>query len=114
MREHDWERVRRRCHLLLRDALERLTALTGLPPVYPHERAYQQMAVSPLPALKDAARFKTRLYEDYRIEIPLTEHRGQQFLRLSVQGYTSAEDLSALAEALAQLLSRRAGLIVRA
>ena len=42
---------------------------------------------------------RRRLFEESRIEVPVTEHAGQTFVRVSVQGYTTDEDLEALIEA---------------
>jgi isopenicillin-N epimerase len=54
MEEYAWELVRRDCHELLRDALERISELTGLPPAYPLESdLYVQMGIAPLPATAD-------------------------------------------------------------
>ena len=102
--EHDWEAVREHCHQLLKEALEAIQALTGLESVYPADGAlYKQLAVTALPPV-DSEVFKAKLYNDYRIEIPITEHKGKQFVRISVQAYNTAEDLEALQKALKDLL----------
>jgi isopenicillin-N epimerase len=66
------------------------------------------MATVRLP-LKDSspkalAAFKTRLYEEYRVEAPLIAWNGQVLLRISVQGYNTQEDVDALVSALKALL----------
>jgi len=104
MKDHDWERVRYRCHILLRQAIERICDLTKLPPVYPLDSDfYSQMGVAPLPN-SDLVTFKSRLYDEYQIEVPLTQWQDQQFVRISVQGYNTQEDIDALVEALKVLL----------
>ena len=62
------------------------------------------MVALPLPTGMDGAALKTRLYNDYRIEIPFTEWKGQSFLRISIQGYNSQEDIEVLMDALRKLL----------
>lgn len=105
MRVHDWPTVREQCHGLLRQALIDLSALTGLPLAYPLERAFFiQMAVAELPRMRDLAGLKAALYDRFRIEAPLIDWNGRHFIRISVQGYNTRQDLAALVEALRVLL----------
>jgi isopenicillin-N epimerase len=48
--EHDWERVRERCHALAVDARSRLADLLGLEPITPSEDSFVQLLGVPLPA----------------------------------------------------------------
>jgi isopenicillin-N epimerase len=106
--EHDWPRARAECHELLREARRRLAQLTGLPPICPDSPEwYAQMAAFPLPAC-DAAALQRRLYEEYRVEVPIIEWNGRQLVRVSVQGYNTREDVEALVRALSTLLPRQA------
>ncbi len=105
--EHDWPRVRAECHELLREARRRIEELTGLPPICPDSPDwYAQMAAFPLP-LCDGAALQRRLYDEYRVEVPIIEWNGRQLVRVSVQGYNSAEDVKALVRALENLLPRQ-------
>jgi isopenicillin-N epimerase len=104
MYEHDWEQVRHRCHSLLQQAIERICDLTHLPPAYPLDSDfYSQMGIAPLPH-SDLMTLKSRLYEEFNIEVPLTEWHDKQYIRISVQGYNTQEDVDALLEALKVLL----------
>jgi isopenicillin-N epimerase len=99
--EHDWPAVRARCHILLTETLARIAAVTGLPPAYPaHPESFHQMAIARIPQQGNLRAFKERLFEVYRIEIPCNEWQGQHFVRISVQGYNTAQDLDTLVEAL--------------
>lgn len=102
--QHDWPAVRQRCHELLALALRRVGELTGLAPLYRDDGHFRQMAVAPLPPLKDAPAFKDELYRSFRVEIPCTEWQGRHFIRISVQGYNSYADIEALLRALRELL----------
>lgn len=105
MRDHDWDAVRGACRQLLRQAVERVCSLTGLPPAYPLEsNFYSQMAIAPLPPSADLVTLKSRLYDTYRVEIPLTQYRQQKFVRISVQGYNTPEDIDRLLVGLEELL----------
>jgi isopenicillin-N epimerase len=103
-REHDWPRVRAACHLLARDARERIAALTGLPQIAPDSAEWWvQMCTCPLPPI-DGARLKERLWDDYQIEIPVSARTGRASVRVSIQAYNRPEDVDRLLEALTALL----------
>lgn len=91
---HDWDGVRARCHALARHALRTLTERHGLAPIA-QDDDWAQMVAIPLPA-RDPEALRTRLYEENRIEIPVTTHAGRVFVRLSVQGYNTADDIERL------------------
>jgi isopenicillin-N epimerase len=126
--EHDWPRVRAECHELLREARRRIEDLTGLPPICPDSpplssgrsltepdpvarsetghseyQWFAQMAAFPLPAC-DAGALQRRLYDEYRVEVPVVEWNGRQFVRVSLLGYNTAEDVEALVGALVALV----------
>jgi len=64
------------------------------------------MAAFPLPPC-DGAALQRRLYDEYRVEVPVTEWNGRQLVRVSVQGYNTADDVGTLITALAHLLAGR-------
>jgi len=102
---YHWEEVRRAGHRLLGDAIGSLGELTGMGPLYPLDsNLYQQMGTISLPRIRDINELKTRLYTDYKIEIPCVEWENRHFLRISVQGYNTADDIQALVKALSELL----------
>ena len=104
MQEHGWEDVQRQCHTLLREALERICDLTGLLPVYPLDfDFYSQMGIAPLPA-SDLPLLKSRLYDEFKIEVPLVQWQDRQFVRISIQAYNDQSDVDVLLEALKALL----------
>ena len=105
MQENHWDDVRRCCHDLLHDAMEQISQITGLPSLcHLDSMLYQQMGTVPIPRVKDLNELKNKLYEEYKIEIPCVEWRNQHFLRISVQGYNTSEDIDRLVRALTELL----------
>ncbi len=111
-REHDWEKVRRLCHELVCEAQERICALTPLcSPIseFGNEgmQGGLQMAAAPLPDATDLHALKTRLYEEYRIEVPFILWNGRKLIRVSVQGYNTRRDVEKLVEALGELVGNR-------
>ncbi len=103
MEDHAWDRVRADCHTLLEGALQGISTLTGLASVYDHS-PFAQLAIAPLPQVKDLLALKQRLYADYNIEIPLINWQDRHFVRISVQGYNTQADLETLVGALERLL----------
>jgi selenocysteine lyase/cysteine desulfurase len=61
------------------------------------------MVSLPLPPC-NGEELKKRLYNEYRIEVPVVTWNGRQLVRVSLQAYNSKEDVGALAQALAALL----------
>lgn len=91
---NDWPTVRQRCHDLARFGLQSITARNGLTPIGRDEDWAQMLAI-PVRS-NDADALRKRLFDDERIEIPVTTHAGQVFVRLSVQGYNSRVDIDRL------------------
>jgi isopenicillin-N epimerase len=100
-RAHDWDAVRERCHALARRARNEL----GLEPLVPDtsEGLFGQMVTLRLPATAPE-NLQQRLYDDYRIEIPVFERGDDRFIRASFQAYNDEADLDRLSEALSALL----------
>ncbi len=101
--QHDWDRVRQRCHAMAAQTLHRLCAITSLQPIS-QDDDFAQMVAIPVPPM-DAQLLKDTLLARYRIEIPVTSHQDRLFVRLSVQGYNTSEEMDALADALRELYS---------
>ena len=103
-RAHDWPRVRAACHLLAREARERITALTGLPQIAPDSSEWwQQMCTCPVPPI-NAQHLKDRLWDDYQVEIPVSSRNGQTSVRVSIQAYNRREDVDRLLDGLTATL----------
>lgn len=99
-RDHHWSQVREQCRELVRYAREQASALTGLPPLTPDEAQwFTQMSALPLPPC-DLDGLKRRLYDEFKIEIPVINWNGRHFVRISVQGYNTRADVDALIQAL--------------
>ena len=104
-RDQDWDHVRARCRDLVRSVQQEVSALSGIPPICTHPEDWLgQMVALPLPSGVDGASLKTRLYEEYRIEIPYTKWEEQSFLRLSVQAYNTEDELAYFIKILSELL----------
>lgn len=103
MHAHDWESVQAACHDLAIETMHRICEVTGLPPIA-MPRFFGQMIAAPLPDASDLDGLKARLYDDYRIEVPLVHHNQKKYVRVSIQGYNNRSDVNTLVRALGVLL----------
>jgi len=103
--EHNWPEVQSGCQQILTEGIQKINDLTGLSSAYtPEAEPFVQMAAARLPHLKDIVKFQAELLGQYRIEVPCLEWNGQQFIRISVQGYNTREELDTLVDALGEFL----------
>jgi isopenicillin-N epimerase len=102
--ENNWDKVRADCHALAVEVETRICELTGLPSQYLDDSWYAQMVAVPLPFETNIVALKTRLYDDYRIEVPIIEWNGHKLIRVSVQGYNTQGDIDSLILALREFM----------
>ena len=99
---HDWPAHRARCRAMARALQREVLARNGLTPIAPDE-ALVQMAPIPVHTPPAAAeKLRRWLCDERRIEVPVTQHAGQVFVRVSVQAYNTPADLARLRDALAE------------
>lgn len=99
-----WTEVRENCHKLVLEARKRMIEISGLSPIAPENGGwFQQMYAQPLPPC-DGEKLQKRLYDEYRVEIPITRHNGRDYIRISIQGYNTMADVDAFTNALEKLL----------
>lgn len=97
--ENDWPEVRVRCHQLAGYAREQINELTGQEPVCPEDGGwFEQMATVRLPELNTEI-LQRRLFNEYRVEVPIFKWNDHPYLRVSVQGYNDESDIIALVDA---------------
>jgi isopenicillin-N epimerase len=102
--QHDWTSVRAHCRDLLSSTIRRICDLTGLEPYCPDSPEwYSQLAIAPLPKV-DLSALRSRLYEECHVEVPISQWQDHPLARISIQGYTTQEDVDALVEGLRTLL----------
>jgi isopenicillin-N epimerase len=102
-REHNWDNVRHLCHALVRETQEHICSKFGTSPLSDDSR-FMQFCSIPLPGTFDLSNTKTRLYSEYRIEIPLFLWKGYKLARISAQGYNTNGDMKKLINALEKIL----------
>lgn len=105
MEEHDWEAVRVRCRELLNVFSAQAADELGLQPIGIAPDPWPlQMRAFLLPPC-DGRALQKRLFDRWRIEVPVIPWNGRSLLRVSVQGYSNREDLEGLVSALDTILA---------
>ncbi len=102
---HDWDTVRRECHALASEARARISEWTGLEPISPDSPDwFGQLVTVPLPPC-DTAVVKERLYNEFRVEVPMVVWDDKPYVRVSFQGYNTADDLTRLLNGLQTIIT---------
>jgi isopenicillin-N epimerase len=108
MQQNDWARVRAECHELARFARAEIGKLTGGEQIIADSPEwFAQMATIPLPPC-DVGELKQRLWDEEKIEIPLSMWGNRPRVRISCQGYNTRADVEKLVGALARMLPKLA------
>ncbi len=106
---NNWEQIRENCFEMVTAARRRIEKLIGLSPIYPEKGEYawyRQMSIMRLPEAGTRAllQLKVDLWDKFLVEVPLMPSHDPSFLRISVQGYNTQQDLDKLYFALLELL----------
>jgi isopenicillin-N epimerase len=89
-----------RCHELALAAQRELAALFSVESMVPDSRFVGRMVAVPVPAHVDPEALQDRLFEEYRIEVPVTDG----LMRVSFAMYNDRADLDFLLHALSRIL----------
>ena len=101
----DWAAVQAESHRLTLQTRTRINELTGLESISPDSAEWiGQLASIRLPASVDPVTLKARLFDEFRIEVPITVWNGEPFVRVSFTAHTTEADSDALIDALQRLL----------
>jgi isopenicillin-N epimerase len=96
-RHHKWIQVQEWCHEMMIEASKEVQKIFRLPHLSTNDSNwFRQMRAFQLPAEIDIEKTKEFLYDDYQVEIPLYKWNEKPFIRISIQGYNSWEDIEAL------------------
>ncbi len=104
---HHWEEIQASCHALAQQARERITGFSGLPPLSPDSTEwYLQMVTVPLPPC-DPVELKSRLINEFSIEVSVVVWQDKPYLRVSIQAYNTRQDVDRLLQALEHIFGAR-------
>jgi len=103
--KNHWKDVREKCRVLLIETLTKIEEMTGMPSIYRDNPENPiQLGAAELPPGYPCAQLQSWLYEEYKIEIPVIDWEGRWFIRPSIQGYNTREELELLVEAVGEYL----------
>lgn len=103
MKTHDWWGVAEDSRKLVQKWLPELCALAGSEPLAPVTDAFiGQMGSIPV-GCENPVGLKQILYTEYKLEIPVMVQNGQAYIRYSINGFNSEEDLIKLEKTLKEL-----------
>jgi isopenicillin-N epimerase len=85
--KHDWPQVQKRCHELAKLALDVLTKRFGTHPIARDDDWAQMVAIPVAP--QDPDLLRKRLYEESHIEVPVTSHGNEVFVRVRARSRRS-------------------------
>ncbi len=106
MSKHDWPAIAADCRRLVLENYPRFCELLGSEPLCPLSGDFLgQMCSIPVRTAAPEA-LQRHLFGHYKIEVPVMRQEEHVFLRYSIQGYNSQEDLDRLYEALAEIRRR--------
>lgn len=104
MDAHDWPQVRARCHALALDTKHILEHHFDTESICPESfEWFSQLVPIRLPDNTDMAKMGQIMREQYRIEMPMITWHHVKIARLSVQIYTTQEELDLLVETITTL-----------
>lgn len=102
--ENKWEIERSRCRILAKETRNRVNSITGLDSICPDDSGwFAQMVSIRLPDV-DLGELKTRLYKEYKVEVPFKYWNKQSMVRVSFQVYNTQEDADIFVDALKKFL----------
>jgi isopenicillin-N epimerase len=105
LKENNWIQVAADCRKLARSNYKRFCDLLGSQPLCPvSDEFLGQMCSIPLKS-SQPEKLQRVLFEKYKIEIPVMKHEHYVFIRYSIQGYNTQEDLDVLYNALKEIKS---------
>lgn len=105
LEKNDWKTKAKECRSIVLNNYQRFCDLLNTQPICPiTEEFLVQMASIPVNTSNPAA-LKELLFNKYKIEIPVMPLNGNYFIRYSINGYNSQEDLDILYKALQDIIA---------
>lgn len=103
MEENNWAAVSESCRKIVKDNAARFCKLINATPLCPVSDDFIAQLYSITIKTVSPQKLHDTLYEKYKIQIPVMPHEDKVYLRYSIQGFNSNEDLDKLYEALAEM-----------
>jgi isopenicillin-N epimerase len=108
LKENDWPAVAAAARAIVQKNALRFCTLLGSEPLSPiSDEFLGQMFSIPIDTT-DPEKLKQRLFETYKIEVPVTRQDSRLMVRYSINAFNSQEDLDRLYSALEEIIHQKA------
>lgn len=104
LEKNNWQQVAHECNEVILKQYPRFCELLQTEPLCPLSKDYLGYMCSIPVKTNNPLGLKECLFGEHRIEIPVMEHKGKVYLRISFQQYNTIEDLDALYTALEKII----------
>lgn len=101
-KRNKWENIRAVCNSLITETQQAYSHLTGIESLTGCHFPLQMLSLR-LPDWIDINELKNKLYNQYRIEVPIFEWNNINIMRISLQGYNTKQDTDVLLKSLEEL-----------
>jgi len=101
--ENHWENEIAKCKQMILDQYQSFCDLLGTQPICPVTAEFLGQMCSVPVRTKDPLALKELLFEKYKVEIPVMTIGPHTFIRISLNGYNSEQDLDRLRQALIEI-----------
>ena len=103
MQENNWPEVRKECRHITQQNAARFCDLLNAEPLSPVTDDFVQQLYSTQIKTDQPEKLHNLLYEKYNIQIPVMPQDDKVFIRYSIQGFNSNDDLDILYDALKEI-----------
>lgn len=104
LEENNWKQISKDCKVIVRENYQRFCDLLNTKPLCPISEEFLGQMASIQIQTEEPVKLKELLFEKYKIEIPVMPLNGKVYLRYSINGYNSQEDLDILYKALQEII----------
>lgn len=104
LEENNWKQISKDCKTIVRENYQRFCDLLNAKPLCPISEEFLGQMASVQIQTEEPVKLKELLLEKYKIEVPIMPLNGKFYLRYSINGYNSQEDLDVLYKALQEIL----------
>lgn len=105
--DYKWQSEYDRCKSKILTTYPELCDIAGTEPICPITPEFLGQMASVRLNASDPVKLKMRLYDDFKIEIPVFSWNNQVFVRISLNGYNDDSDIGNLKEALIELRNKK-------
>jgi isopenicillin-N epimerase len=103
MKEHNWEQVAADCRQLVQANAPALCALLSAAPLAPVTDDFVLQLFSAPIKTTEPEKLHRHFFDQYKIEIPVMRHGDKVYLRYSINGFNSQQDLDKLFAAIQEI-----------